>query len=788
MKLDLSKLKQRQLQPHSAATEKHVESVTRAADAEIAQEDKILDHQLPPRIDESTRGRSKLSRLIDDDFPFDESQLAAINGMASERFACMTGAAGTGKTTSLKKLVDLLQESVATVDMETYFKKAKELSADRRDREEGFHDNDDYEVTEQFVPAICLCSFTGRASQMIKKNFPRDWHGNIMTIHRMLAYMPEWYEDYDEETDEIKNKMRFIPTYNEHFKLPWDIVIIDEAGMLGVDLWHNILAALKPGARVYMVGDINQLPPTHGKSVFGFSLASWPSWELTHIHRQTGVNNSIVDNAWRVLKGQTPISDDPKDPSWKFVMMEVPGDPNKANQYIRAWLNKIKGRTYDPIRDTIITPINAYEQCTGYALGQDPLNRQLALMFNEETEENPRYIIDAGRERKYFAAGDKVMATRNDYEAGITNGMTGIITSIARHANYSGDIRRFDTIKNVNRYLQEESDDSDEPEISLHDLSGMMDNSDEEKERQKKESRDRGPASHIVTVQFGEGEHSFEIAFSTLAEVASLMTAYVVTCHKMQGGESPFVIVIAHQSHKRMMFREWLYTAITRASAKCVVLYTKQGLAFALSKQNIKGSTLDQKVQAFQALQTRGIAGAAVNVRLPNRESLSKELVPAANRTMAEQAADKSRENLMSLAQEDSVTTDEPVKEPPVKERIVERIIIVERKAVPTQRPEPAKEPEIIDGGDLTPTTHEERWERLRSEGIAKVENRFSALRNHLQLPAPKPVETRSTYGAVKMMLELSLKQEQKLLTYQPKLEPKKIGSGLGFKLNLKRK
>src|SRR3546814_10297845 len=45
---------------------------------------------------------------------------------------------------------------------------------------------------------------------------------------------------------------------------------------------------------------------------FRSAMANWPTWELTHVHRQRGVNNSIVDNAHRILKGLRPISDSPK--------------------------------------------------------------------------------------------------------------------------------------------------------------------------------------------------------------------------------------------------------------------------------------------------------------------------------------------------------------------------------------------------------------------------------------------------------------------------------------------
>jgi hypothetical protein len=690
---------------------------THQGNAAIAESDSAIAGRMPPTVDETPlkeSGKPKLSRLIDHDFPFDESQIEAIQGLVSQKFGCMTGAAGTGKTTCTKKLVDDLQDELTQVDMSTYFKREYK----------GDDPNDDYEAPEQFVPSICLCAFTGRASQMIKKNFPRDWHGNIMTIHRMLGFMPEFYEDVDEETGDVVNKMRFVPTYNSTFKLPWDVIVIDEAGMVGLDLWNQLLAACKDTTRIYMIGDINQLPPTHGRSVFGFAMTRWPSWELTHIHRQKGVNNSIVDNAWLVLKGQTPKSDDYKnDPDWKFALLELPGDSNTASRYLRAWLEQTKGKIYDPIRDTIITPINAYEQTSGYALGQDPLNRQLALMFNAQSAENPRYIIDAGRERKYFAVGDKVMATRNDHEAGITNGMTGIITGIARNGAYQGDTNRFDTIDKVNEYLNSGIGDEDEgPELSLEDLAGTMN---EEPKEKTKESRDRGPASHIVTIRFGEEDHAFELQFSTLAEVASLMTAYVVTCHKMQGGEAPVVIVIVHHSHKRMLFREWLYTAITRASHRCIILYTRQGLATALNKQNIRGVTLAQKVEAFQKLQEKGIVGAAVKVNIPDPESTSKEVMIAPQTMLEKKQVDSSKALAELAAMDDTLPAEQTGIDPgnpelPPYQKAWDHqakvdsetvnifvSILTESKITINEAVKKAATPEVVDGGDLDPLSDE---------------------------------------------------------------------------------
>ena len=585
---------------------------------------------------EHVNAATKLSQLIADDFPFDESQLSAIDGLVNQRFGCLTGAAGTGKTTTTKKLVQELisSESVGNVNLRGYFKKADSESSKA-------DDDDDYEqpdpTKDSWVPSVCLVGFTGRSSQMIKKNFPRDWHPNIMTIHRMLAFVPEFYEDFDSAAGQMCRKMRFTPTYNRTMKLPWDIIIIDEAGMVSLDLWTQVWDACKQGTRIIMIGDINQLPPVHGRSIFGFAMTKWPSWELTHIHRQEGINNSIVDNAWKILKGIKPSSDNyHSDPGWKFAMMPIPEDSSLASSKIRAWLAKMNGKAYQPHRDSVITAINGEDASRGYALGQIPMNRELAIVFNRES---PRYIIDAGRERKQFAVGDKVMATRNDHEVGITNGMTGIIIDIKDNGAYAGDKNRFGKVEDVQRYLMD-VDDEDEADFSLADIAESYADIAKGK-ADAKEKKDRGPASHIVTVKFGQAEHAFDIPFGTLSEVATLMTAYVVTCHKMQGGESPLVVVICHQSHKAMLNREWLYTAVTRASQKCVLFFTDQGLRAALSKQRISGRTLQEKVKVFQDLQTKGLVGAAVNVDVPEPESYATDLAVAKPQTMVEHLQDR---------------------------------------------------------------------------------------------------------------------------------------------------
>lgn len=664
-----------------------------------------------PEIIAELAGESKRVRLVDDDFPFDDSQRLAMTGMVESKYACLTGAAGTGKTTVTKGFVDRLLDSttLGEVDLRNYWKD---------DSAKGDED-DDYELddSQPVVPSIAMGAFTGKASQQVKRNFPIAWHNNIMTIHRLLAFVPEYYEDWDSDSQGYKKKMRFVPTYNASIKLPWDVVIVDETGMLGLELWHQLLDALQPHCRIYFIGDINQLPPIYGKSIFGFAMARWPTFELAKVHRQKGLNNPIVDNAWRVIHGIRPETDG------KFKMVELPVDSLKASSYVRGVSRKLHQiGVYKPLRDAVITPIHGINPGTGAALGDYPLNEHYSHMFNDESG-NPRYVIDGGREKKMFAVGDKVMATKNDWESGITNGMTGHIIDIIENTGYQGARIHYGILSEVNaRFATGAGGLPLDTSLNLDDLDALVDDMVESKRdaaKDGKESRDRGPASHTVVVQFGDGDSGFSKPFESLAEVGTLQLAYVMTCHKMQGGEAPTIIIILHESHSRSLTREWLYTAITRASENCILLYTDRGLRIALNRQAIEGATLRDKVLAFQRIMDpRGDGSGLSDIRLPVAESsyptiLDQAIVSDAKSQAMEKRLATAEVRQGGLAQllAKHRTPVEPTPEPAPQVKIeVERVIkvkIVDTIQVSrtfTVKPViPAQRPADVDGGDLTP-------------------------------------------------------------------------------------
>src|SRR3546814_14937453 len=108
------------------------------------------------------------------------------------------------------------------------------------------------------------------------------------------------------------------------------------------------------------------------------------------------------------------------------------------------------------------------------------------------------------------------MATKNDWEAGITNGMTGIVTNIVEHGDYTGNRAAFGRQDLVDAYLEELDDESDEAHgLSLEDFNLES----ESIGKHDTEKGDRGHARHLVTVKFGDGERAYDMAFASKAEV-----------------------------------------------------------------------------------------------------------------------------------------------------------------------------------------------------------------------------------------------------------------------------
>lgn len=545
------------------------------------------------------------SGLRNTDITLDESQVSAIGSLLTRQYGCLIGAAGTGKTTCTKELLHRL-----IYDENTTFKLKK--------------------VGVKYN--IAMVAFTGMATQVIKQNLPEWLHGCVSTIHGLLEFAPTRTMIVDKKNGTLRETQIFMPQRNAEFPCDIDLLIIDEASMLGMDLWNQLRIALKPGTRVIMIGDLNQLPPIIGEPIFAYAMSQWPVAELTHVHRQKGNAGKIVEIAHAVLNGDRKafVPDSMTNPEWRFISAKLDPKGSKAHEQIVGTVNKLRTqcftgtetRIYDPMRDRIMTAGNGYEKDgMGYSeadyVQQDPINNSLSLIFRKSSPENPRYIIDAGRVQRHFFVGDRVMMLKNDPPSTVqrvTNGMTGVIEEIYPNDDYTGDKHKVGPDFAVRAYIKESfhsrltaenggsrmtaAEMDAGMEIDIDELTQtMIDRLAELDEQGDEKKVDRQNwASHTVVVRFANG--AVRTLWSKM-QLESLSLAYASTVAKCQGSQFPTAIIIVHHAQKQQLSREWLYTAITRAQGHVILMFTEFGIAQCFAKQKIVGANIQEKVARY---------------------------------------------------------------------------------------------------------------------------------------------------------------------------------------------
>ncbi len=200
-----------------------------------------------------------------------EQQLAAIRTAVSNKVSILTGGPGTGKTTTLRALLDLL---------------------DRHGR------------------TYVLASPTGRAAKRLTETTDRE----AKTIHRLL---------------EIKPGQGF--QRNEENPLEVDMVIIDEASMLDLSLANSLFKAIPHDSHVLLVGDVDQLPSVGAGDILRDLIASGVTAvvRLEVIFRQAS-GSLIIRNAHRINEGQVPET--PKDARDFFLFVKQ--EPEEAAELL----------------------------------------------------------------------------------------------------------------------------------------------------------------------------------------------------------------------------------------------------------------------------------------------------------------------------------------------------------------------------------------------------------------------------------------------------------------------
>lgn len=512
-------------------------------------------------------------------------QDATASRFVDEEKSCvMIGAAGTGKTTGVRGVLQRLLDTEKLLYNADY----------KRQGGNGLKDR----VKEQ--PNVAICAFTRRAAINIMESItsqpglePFKWC--CQTVHNLLEFAPEYYEAYDDETGEWVQKMRFCPHRHADNKIDCDWLIIEEASMVDLNLWEKLMDAMRPGTRILFLGDINQLPPVFGLPILVYAMFKLPVIELTEVYRQSV--GPVLRNAHNVLKG-LPVEEQEEDEQ-AFLCYEeyktekgstslkrhsadkgspiMAGETKMSSIYTVMFRKLFEAGRYDPEQDMIISPFNVGD------LGTLHMNQCLA-QFIGDTREAIVHEIIAGFHKHYLAVGDKVMVERQD----------GYITSIHHNSDYMGslpkqsgnDLSRFGV-----RILGRNAD-----EVDLDEAGDVNFNLDAIGEKTAEELK--RAASHIVTVTLESGE---EVVLSNSGQFApeKFTLGYCITGHKSQGSEWRNVYIIMHKKHHSLLTREWLYTTVTRARKQCTLLCKPFSVEKALASQRISGDTIEDKLAWF---------------------------------------------------------------------------------------------------------------------------------------------------------------------------------------------
>ena len=303
-------------------------------------------------------------------------QRVAIKNSVTRGVVVVTGGPGTGKTTVIRAIIALLQK----ID----------------------------------VP-FCLAAPTGRAA----KRMSAATGYKASTIHRLL----ECKNTGGDEDAAIFGR-------DEDNLLDEEAIIIDEASMVDVFLFCSLLRAIRPGARLIIIGDADQLSPVGAGEVFSDVIKSdcFMSVRLNDIFRQAQ-GSSIVTNAHLIKDGKMPVTDNKGD----YFFLQRNKSQELRQLVVELCTQRLpKAYGFDCLSDIqIICPTRKGEAGTVSlnALMQGILNPPAVNKFEPQVGET------------VFRRGDKIMAVRNNYDiewqdddgkkgCGIFNGDIGIIEEI----------------------------------------------------------------------------------------------------------------------------------------------------------------------------------------------------------------------------------------------------------------------------------------------------------------------------------------------------------------------
>ncbi len=352
------------------------------------------------------------------------------------------------------------------------------------------------------------------------------------------------------EAKTIHRLLEFSPHINSFKRnrqnpLDTDVVIVDETSMVDLVLMNRLMQAIRPSTTVILIGDTDQLPSVGAGNVLKALIDSQkiPVIQLTEIFRQAK-ESMIVTNAHRINKGESPELTGDTDRNFFFIQQE---DPEEITELICSIIADRLPSHYDyhPIDDIqLLCPMRRG------VLGTENLNKRLQEVLN------PTNTTPAAHPfiKKRIGPGTHNQAQSRENQS-ITAGGFRIGDKVMQVRNnydydvFNGDIGRVVAIERLDKK---------------------------------------------VHIQYPDKQ----VVYDT-ADLGELVLAYATTIHKAQGSEYPAVVIPLHTQHYLMLQRNLLYTGITRAKERVVIVGTKQALAICIRNNQVmeRNSYLAERLQ-----------------------------------------------------------------------------------------------------------------------------------------------------------------------------------------------
>ncbi|NQY65639.1 MAG: AAA family ATPase [Alteromonadaceae bacterium] len=476
-----------------------------------------------------------------------DEQADAAKGVVQHRFSILTGGPGCGKTTTTLVIVRLL---------------------------------------EAMNKNVLLAAPTGRATQRMSEVIGRE----AKTIHRLL----EW------KGGEFQK--------NEDTPLDADFLILDECSMLDISLTASLLKAVPEKCQVLFIGDPDQLPSVGAGNVIKDIIASEviPCFRLTKVFRQAK-ESLIIKFAHEINKGKTPYIDSPfKHPGiWKNGADCLFIDSDEATKEQISFMTRVK----------------RYFNWQTQALETMASGNETPFEFRTHEEIKSAYEQDFVIPDKYNHVNlEKLVQTENQVQAlksvikkihpwsSLHYGLSAVdvvvklyLEWIPKYQQQGDEIQILTPMTrgslgtaNLNKVIQEKANPPRHDKMQLTIGERIFREGDRVIHRRNNYDLNvfNGDIGKIITlnnedltctVSFYPDNREVEYQKEDMME---LDLAYAITIHKSQGSEFKNVIIPVLTQHFKMLYRNLIYTGLTRAKSLAVIVGTRKALSMAIRQQD----------------------------------------------------------------------------------------------------------------------------------------------------------------------------------------------------------